>query len=109
MDNAIENLLKDMEELRKRILSINLPNAKENDLLWLVTSIEQDINKLEQPQGEWEENENGTGTCSNCYEGIYYRTPTGRVYMMLKEQIVKFGYKYCPNCGAKMKTANSAK
>lgn len=57
----------------------------------------------ERPQGEWEENENGTGICSNCYEGIYYRTPTGRVYMMLKEQIVKFGYKYCPNCGAKMR------
>ena len=53
MDNAIENLLKDMEELRKRILSIILPNAKENDLLWLVTSIEQDINKLEQPQDDW--------------------------------------------------------
>lgn len=63
----------------------------------------------ERTQGEWEENENGTGICSKCYEGIYYRTPTGRVYMMLKEQIIKFDYKYCPNCGAKMKKANSAK
>lgn len=59
--------------------------------------------KPERPQGEWQENENGTGFCSKCNDGIYYRTPTGRVYMMLKEQIVKFGYKYCPNCGADMR------
>ena len=57
----------------------------------------------ERPQGKWQENENGTGFCSKCNDGIYYRTPTGRVYMMLKEQIVKFGYKYCPNCGADMR------
>ena len=57
----------------------------------------------EKPQGEWEENENGTGNCSECLLGIYYRTPTGRVFAMTKEQIIKFGYKFCPHCGAKMR------
>ena len=87
MDNTIENLLKDMEELRKRLLSINLPNAKENDLLWLVTSIEQDINKLEQPQGEW----------------IYFLgCGVGRAMCSECGQLGDIK-KYCGYCGAKMK------
>lgn len=93
MDNTIENLLKDMEELRKRILSIKLPNAKENDLLWLVTSIEQDINKLEQPQGEWVDTNSGY-KCSVCGASNDY------AYDEYKHKFTDY---FCPNCGARMK------
>ena len=61
--------------------------------------VEKWLNHLETPEGEWITDEEEYINCSNCMKERWSKNPF--------EHLV-CNFKYCPNCGAKMKKGNMA-
>ena len=92
IDRRIEELSKDPIFIRKNGI-IDIMGVKKHILA--IPSADRPQGKwIEDPEGNWDDTDRGEYECSSC--GF-------RMYPYISDEAFREKYKFCPNCGAKMK------